>query len=135
MFFKVTNRLYVFKIEKKHTEKQPTYHQWDPLCCPTFKKKGYNICLKSVSTLRPWGYLWLSIGTWDSLFLKWAKLKNSPQTCVWSELAVGEILTLNCNDSYALEDGSTSYITTCAAYSSGFLRRPQNLIKSAFDVY
>ena len=30
--------------------------------------------------------------------------------------AFGEILTLNCNESYALEDGSTSFTTICKSF-------------------
>ena len=35
---------------------------------------------------------------------------------VGSELALGDILTLNCNESYALEDGSTSFTTICKSF-------------------
>ena len=42
----------------------------------------------------------------------------SPNPAVASELAVGEILTLSCNDSYVLEDGSSFYTTTCAAFTA-----------------
>ena len=41
-----------------------------------------------------------------------------PDPIVGSELSLGGILTLNCNESEALEDGSTSFTTVCKSFET-----------------